>query len=39
VGGGLYIVSGATAGGKRTRVAGNLATTSNDDVFGTFTSS
>jgi hypothetical protein len=26
----------ATAGGKRTLIAGNFATTSNDDIFGVF---
>jgi hypothetical protein len=40
VGGGLYIAPNATVGGAaHTRVIGNVATTSNNDVFGTFNAS
>jgi hypothetical protein len=39
VGGGLWVAPSATAGGSHTGIIGNLATTSNDDVFGTFTPS
>jgi len=35
-GGGIYIVSGATVGITNSRIFGNHASTSNDDVFGVF---
>jgi hypothetical protein len=36
VGGGLYIVAGANVGGIDTVIAGDHASTSNDDIFGVF---
>ena len=36
IGGGLYLASGTTTLTGKTKVIGNLATTSNNDIFGTF---
>jgi photosystem II stability/assembly factor-like uncharacterized protein len=36
IGGGLYVAAFATADGMDTDITGNLASTSNDDVFGVF---
>ena len=37
IGGGLYAASGATVSLKKTKFAGNDASTSNDDIYGTVT--
>ena len=37
IGGGLYIASGTVCLSKNTVVAGNIASTSNPDIFGLFT--
>ncbi len=36
IGGGLYLAPGSTTTLKKTRVAGNSASTSNDDIYGTY---
>jgi hypothetical protein len=36
IGGGIYVAAIATAGGMDTDITGNLASTSNNDVFGVF---
>ena len=39
VGGGLYLASGGTATLKKTVVTGNQASTSNDNIYGSYTTS
>jgi hypothetical protein len=36
-GGGLYVATGATVSLKKSNVAGNYASTSNDEIYGTVT--
>jgi hypothetical protein len=36
VGGGLYISAGAVTLAPNTKVVGNYATTSNDNIYGTY---
>ena len=37
IGSGLYVATGATVSLKKSNVAGNFASTSNDDTYGTVT--
>ena len=39
IGGGLYLATGSTTTLTQTLVVGNLASTSNDDIYGTYTTS
>ncbi len=39
IGGGLYLASGGTATLKKTFVAGNNASNSNDNIYGAYTTS
>ena len=38
IGGGLYLAAGSTTTLSQTVVAANFASTSNDDIYGTYTS-
>jgi hypothetical protein len=37
IGGGLYVATGASVTVRKTKVTGNFASTSNDNIYGTVT--